>query len=63
MISSVSGNKIEYDIRAYRYHRKTPKDKSEAPLKAKVITGSVAGTVLPMMFLAKKQNAKLLNIK
>lgn len=63
MLTPVSGNKIEYDIRTYRNHRTVVSDKSEAPLKIKVTAGSVVGTVLPMIYLAKKQNAKLYNIK
>ena len=58
MLSNISG-KIEYDIRTYRNHRK------ERPtLKTSLCTavGSAAGTVVPMMYFAKKQNKKLFNI-
>ena len=63
MLSSVSGSRVEYDIRAYRNHRKIIPEKSEASLKFKIAAGSVAGTILPMIFLAKRQNTKLYNIK
>ncbi len=63
MLTPVSGNKIEYDIRTYRNHRTVVSEKSETPLKIKVSAGAIAGTVLPMVYLAKKQNAKLYNIK
>ena len=63
MLTPVSGNKIEYDIRTYRYHRTTNSEKSETPLKCKVTAGSVAGTLLPMTLIAKKQNVKLFQIK
>ncbi len=63
MLTPVSGNKVEYDIRTYRYHRTVSSQKSEAPLKCKVAAGSVAATLLPMVLLAKKQNVKLHKIK
>ncbi len=63
MITPVKGNKVEYDIRTYRNHRTVVSEKSETPLKLKVTAGAVAGTILPMILLAKKQNAKLYNIK
>ena len=63
MLHPVSGNKVEYDIRTYRYHRKITSEESETPLKCKVTAGAVAGTLLPMMFLAKRQNVKLHQIK
>ena len=63
MISTVSGTKVKYDIRAYRNHRKVIPEKSEAPLKAKIAAGSVVGTVMPLLFLAKKQNVKPHNVK
>lgn len=54
------GHKIEYDIRTYRNHRKEKPDTSTKVIAA---AGSIAGTMLPMFLLAKKQNCKLYNIK
>jgi len=60
MISSIKGSKIEYDIKTYRNHRKEPADKS---LKYKVGAGAVAGTLLPMFYIAKKQKKNIFKIK
>ena len=60
MLTPVSGKKIEYDIRTYRYHRK---EKPVTSVKLAVAAGSVAGTVAPMLFFAKKQNTNLFKIK
>lgn len=54
------GHKVEYDIRTYRNHRK---EKPDNPTRVKVAAGSIAGTMLPMFMIAKKQNCKLYNIK
>lgn len=58
MLSNISG-RIEYDIRTYRNHR------TEQPaLKTSLCTaaGSATGTVIPMIFFAKKQHKKLFSI-
>lgn len=57
MFITLQGSKIDYDIRTYRYHRRQP----DAPrnTKLKVTAGAVAGTLLPMMYVAKKQNVKI----
>ena len=54
------GQKIEYDIKTYRNHRK---EKPDASTKIKVAAGTLAGTLIPMTFIAKKQNVRLFNIK
>lgn len=57
MFVTLQGSKIDYDIRTYRNHRR----QSDAPrnTKLKVTAGAVVGTVLPMLYVAKKQNVKL----
>lgn len=60
MISPIKSSKIEYDIRTYRNHRKEPVDKSA---KYKVAAGAVTGTVLPMLFIAKKQKTNIFKLK
>lgn len=60
MLSPINGSKIKFDIRTYRNHRKEPADSSA---KYKVATGAVVGTVLPMLYLAKKQKTNIFKIK
>ncbi len=60
MITSIKGQKIEYDIKPYRYHRLENQDKS---VKIKTATGAIAGTLIPMMYFAKKQNVNPFKIK
>lgn len=60
MISPVKGGKIEFDIRTYRNHQK---EKNDSTLKYKVALGSVVGTVVPLVALAKKQKTNIFNIK
>lgn len=59
MISPI-GSKIEYDIKTYRNHRKEPADPST---KYKVASGALAGTLIPMLYLAKKQKTNIFKIK
>ncbi len=53
--------KIDYDIKTYRNHRKygTPQQK----IKDEVTIGATAGTLLPLIFFAKRQNKNIFNIK
>ena len=60
MISPVQGGKIEFDIRTYRNHQK---EKNDSTLKYKVALGSVVGTAVPLVVLAKKQKTNIFNIK
>lgn len=59
MISPI-GSRIEYDIKTYRNHRKEPVDTS---VKYKVASGALAGTLIPMLYLAKKQKTNIFKIK
>ncbi len=61
MISPIKSSRIEYDIRTYRNHRKEPVDSSSA--KYKVAAGAIAGTILPMLFIAKKQKTNIFKLK
>lgn len=63
MLAPVKGSKIEYDIRPYRYHRSHKDEKQDLPVKLATAAGAVAGTVIPMLFIAHKQNTKLFKIK
>ena len=60
MLSPVSGKRIEFDIKTYRYHRR---ENQNPQVKIKVAAGAAAGTVLPMLLFAKKQNTNIFNIK
>lgn len=60
MISPINNSRIEYDIRTYRNHRNEPVDTSA---KYKVIAGAGVGTLLPMLFIAKKQKTNIFKIK
>lgn len=60
MISPVQGGKIEFDIRTYRNHQK---EKNDSTLKYKVALGSVVGTAVPLVAMAKKQKTNIFNIK
>lgn len=53
--------KIDYDIKTYRNHRKSgiPQQK----IKDEVTIGATAGTLLPLIFFAKRQNKNIFNIK
>ncbi len=61
MISPIKSSRIEYDIRTYRNHRKEPVDSSSA--KYKVAAGAITGTILPMIFIAKKQKTNIFKLK
>lgn len=63
MLAPVNGSRVEYDIRTYKSHRTHKMEDSATVTKAAVTTGSIAGTVLPMLLIAKSQKAKLYNIK
>ncbi len=54
MISPISKNKVEYDIKtySYRYHQK---DKNDKKTKISVAAGAAIGTLLPLALFAKKQ--------
>lgn len=60
MISPINNSRIEYDIKTYRNHRKEPVDSSA---KYKVAAGSAAGTIIPMLCFAKKQNKNIFKLK
>ena len=59
MITPVKGQKVEYDIRTYRYHRK---EKPDDTVKISVAAGAAAGTIVPMLMFEKKQNTNLFKI-
>ena len=63
MLTPVSGKKVEYDIRPYKSYRRHIKEEPDTMVKAKVATGSIAGTLIPMALLAKHQKCKIYNIK
>ena len=54
------GQKIDYDIRTYRYHRK---DTTDRYAKAKIAAGAVAGAAIPTLLLAKKQKTSVFKLK
>lgn len=53
--------KIDYDIRTYRNRRKHGAPRPQ--IRNKVTIGTTAGTLLPLLFFAKKQNKNIFNIK
>ena len=60
MISPVKSSRIEYDIKTYRYHRNGEND---AQTNLKIAAGTLAGTLIPIAPIAKKQNVNLFKIK
>ncbi len=60
MIAPINTGKIEFDISTYRNHQK---QKNDSHLKYKVALGSMVGTAVPLVALAKKQKTNIFNIK
>ena len=60
MIAPINTGKIEFDISTYRNHQK---QKNDSNLKYKVALGSMVGTAVPLVALAKKQKTNIFNIK
>ena len=63
MLAPVNGTRLEYDIRQYKSRRNHRIEEADGSTKVKVAAGSLAGTVLPMLTLAKSQKCRLYNIK
>lgn len=63
MLAPVNGTRLEYDIRQYKSRRNHRIEEADGSTKVKVAAGSIAGTVLPMLTLAKSQKCRLYNIK
>lgn len=59
MLAPLSGKRIEFDIRSYRYHQK---EHTDAKTKISAAAGSVIGTIIPMVYFAKKQNKNLFKL-
>ena len=62
MITPVNGKKIQYDIRPYKSYRTHTVEDTHPATKIKITAGSVAGTLLPMVLLAKRQKTNLFKI-
>lgn len=62
MLDPVSGNKIDYDIKTYKSYRYHVKDKPTNTAKICAGVGAVAGTVIPMVFIANKQKVSIFKI-
>ena len=62
MLSSLQSNKIDYDIKTYKSYRYHTKEKPSNKTKIYSGIGAVAGTVIPMFMIAKKQKVSIFKI-